>query len=96
VGSGSLGSGKLIGGGARGVVDRSLPLFELLGALDGLREIEGLWDEELEVDGESRGLIVDVGMVVVVVVGVGVGVSGFLVGKGRFKSKTAGSMASSE
>jgi hypothetical protein len=74
-------------------VDRSLPFFEFLGGLNGLLEIEGVW-EELEVNGETRGLVEDVG-VGVVVVGVVVGVSG-LVGKGRFKSKTAGSMASSE
>src|SRR6267142_4388775 len=89
-------TGKEIGGGGCGVVDRSLPFFEFLGALDGLRDIECVWEEELEVDRGRRGLVVDVGIGVVVVRGVGVGVSGFLVGKGRFKSKTAGSMASSE
>lgn len=77
-------------------MDRSLPFFEVLGALDGLRDIEGVWEEELEVEREGKGLDGDVSIGVVVVGGVGVGVSGFLVGKGRFKSKTAGSMASSE
>ena len=40
------------------------------------------WEEGLEVDGGLRGLVG--------------GVSGFLEGEARFKSKTAGSMASSE
>ena len=63
-------------------MDRSLPLFEFLGVLDGPRDIGGLWEEGLEVDGGLRGLVG--------------GVSGFLEGEARFKSKTAGSMASSE
>jgi len=49
-----------------------------------------------EVSGWGEGVGVGVLVVVIVVVVVGAGVSGFLVGKGWLRSKTAGSMASSE
>jgi hypothetical protein len=63
------------------VVDRPLPFCEFLGGFDDPRDEAGLW-EELKVDGVDH-VVVE-------------GESEFLEGDGLFKTKTAGSMASSE